>query len=163
MKVISLIQPWASLWVAGIKRIETRSWGTAYRGRVAVHASKVFNRELCFADPFRAALEEIGIDHPGKLPTGALLGWVDLIAVDQMCNCNGQNPLAIPNQGFLCIRPGCDDRMTPRERALGIYAAGRRAWVTGHQRLIAAEPIPYRGAQGLRDLPDAVADLLVAA
>lgn len=158
MKVLSLIQPWASLWVAGIKRIETRSWGTAYRGKVAVHASKTFNRELCFADPFFEALGQIGIDHPGKLPTGALLGWVDLVDVREMFGGGVHMPA-----GF-CLLNGCPvcPQLTPLERALGLYERGRRAWLTGGDRLVAAEPVPYRGAQGLRDLPDAVAELLVA-
>lgn len=37
---LSLIQPWAEAICAGLKLIETRGWGTAYRGRLAIHASK---------------------------------------------------------------------------------------------------------------------------
>lgn len=40
MNAISLWQPWASLVAAGIKRIETRSWGTNFRGPIAIHAAK---------------------------------------------------------------------------------------------------------------------------
>uniref|UniRef100_A0A6M3J354 ASCH domain-containing protein n=1 Tax=viral metagenome TaxID=1070528 RepID=A0A6M3J354_9ZZZZ len=32
MKAISLWQPWASAMALGWKKIETRSWGTSYRG-----------------------------------------------------------------------------------------------------------------------------------
>lgn len=32
MKAVTLWQPWASLVAAGVKRIETRSWKTSYRG-----------------------------------------------------------------------------------------------------------------------------------
>ena len=35
MKVISLIQPWASLVVKGFKNVENRSWQTWIRGEVA--------------------------------------------------------------------------------------------------------------------------------
>ena len=40
MKAITIVEPWASLIAIGAKRIETRSWPTDYRGRVAIHASK---------------------------------------------------------------------------------------------------------------------------
>ncbi len=39
MKVISIIEPWASLIKDNIKFIETRSWKTAYRGEIYIHAS----------------------------------------------------------------------------------------------------------------------------
>ena len=42
MKALTLTQPWATLIAVGAKRIETRSWGTSYRGRIAIHAAKGF-------------------------------------------------------------------------------------------------------------------------
>ncbi|CAM9945696.1 unnamed protein product, partial [Choristocarpus tenellus] len=36
---ITLHQPWASLLVMGIKRVEGRSWGTSHRGNLWVHAA----------------------------------------------------------------------------------------------------------------------------
>ena len=39
MKVLSLIEPYASLIKAGVKKIETRSWSTNYRGELYIHAS----------------------------------------------------------------------------------------------------------------------------
>lgn len=39
MKVLTLHQPWASLVALGVKTIETRSWSTAYRGPLAIHAA----------------------------------------------------------------------------------------------------------------------------
>lgn len=39
MKVLSLIQPWATLICEGQKVIETRSWKTSYRGELYIHAS----------------------------------------------------------------------------------------------------------------------------
>lgn len=38
MKALTLWQPWASLVALGIKTIETRSWGTRYRGPLVIHA-----------------------------------------------------------------------------------------------------------------------------
>lgn len=40
MKVISLLEPWASLIKEKKKYIETRSWKTNYRGELYIHASK---------------------------------------------------------------------------------------------------------------------------
>lgn len=39
MKVLSFVQPWATLAALGIKHTETRSWGTSYRGEFLIHAS----------------------------------------------------------------------------------------------------------------------------
>ncbi len=39
MKVISIIEPWASLIKEQVKFIETRSWKTNYRGKIYIHAS----------------------------------------------------------------------------------------------------------------------------
>lgn len=40
MKALTLHQPWASLIERGVKTIETRPWGTRYRGTVLIHAGK---------------------------------------------------------------------------------------------------------------------------
>ena len=40
MKVLSLLEPWASLVKEKIKCVETRSWKTSYRGELYIHASK---------------------------------------------------------------------------------------------------------------------------
>jgi hypothetical protein len=37
---ISVKQPWAALLVAGVKSVEVRTWPTAKRGRVFIHAAK---------------------------------------------------------------------------------------------------------------------------
>lgn len=38
---LSLKQPWAALVVQGLKTIEIRSWPTARRGRILIHAARV--------------------------------------------------------------------------------------------------------------------------
>ena len=40
MKAITIWQPWAFLLAMGAKQYETRSWETAYRGPIAIHAAK---------------------------------------------------------------------------------------------------------------------------
>ncbi|MDR2553726.1 MAG: ASCH domain-containing protein [Treponema sp.] len=39
MKVLSVRQPYAALICAGVKKVENRTWTTAYRGRLLIHAS----------------------------------------------------------------------------------------------------------------------------
>lgn len=47
MKVLSLLEPWASLIKEKVKFVETRSWKTSYRGELYIHASlrKVTKKE----------------------------------------------------------------------------------------------------------------------
>lgn len=40
MKALSLKQPWANLILSGEKTIETRKWGTKYRGDIVICSSK---------------------------------------------------------------------------------------------------------------------------
>ena len=40
MKVLSIIEPWATLIKEKKKYIETRTWKTSYRGELYIHASK---------------------------------------------------------------------------------------------------------------------------
>lgn len=63
MKAITLIQPWASLICDGRKKIETRSWPTSFRGRIAIHAGMKVDRDACI---------KFGYD-PDKIETGKVL------------------------------------------------------------------------------------------
>ena len=49
MKALSLKQPWAGKVARGQKTIEVRTWGTAYRGPLAIHASKPEGRIIAIA------------------------------------------------------------------------------------------------------------------
>jgi hypothetical protein len=40
MRALSLKQPWANLILSGKKTIETRTWGTSYRGDIVICSSK---------------------------------------------------------------------------------------------------------------------------
>lgn len=44
MKALSIMQPWAYLICIGVKPIENRTWWTAFRGPVLIHAGKKFDR-----------------------------------------------------------------------------------------------------------------------
>jgi hypothetical protein len=169
MRVISLLQPWASLWLAGApigKGIETRSWGTKYRGVVAVHASKTMDEEtlkLCYTSPFREALTSLGFDTASQLPLGKVLGTVVLTGCLRMSQTYTQEIVNRHHQDAT-ISVIDDPRLTVRERAFGNYAPGRYAWITAPDpRVRLADPIPMRGSQGLRKLVPEIAERIARA
>lgn len=62
---LSVRQPWASLIVSGIKRVEIRSKQTPHRGLLVIHSSAF-------------------IDHDDRLPRGAMIGVARLFDVVQL-------------------------------------------------------------------------------
>lgn len=129
MKAITLWQPWASLMVLGVKKIETRSWPTRYRGPLAIHAAKrIFIPD---SDEFRYFMGLYIID-PKILPLGAMLG------ICQQVDC-----IQVPDSSSKGV-PG----LTNTERAFGDYTPGRYAWITTGMKAFDS-PIPCSGKQGL--------------
>jgi hypothetical protein len=128
MKAISLLQPWATLVAIGAKHFETRSWSTAFRGPLAIHASmgKQFinmrgNDYICGDEPFCEILTAAAtkhattwrdfkdaVEHP-FMPRGAVIATCRLIAVHE-----------IMKQPSLCTNyddpPGFRDRRYSEEK-----------------------------------------------
>ena len=76
---LSMHQPWASLLIAGIKRVEGRSWYTAHRGRlwIAATARNLTPDEIAAVEgPYRTTFPSSAF--PDHYPTGCLLGCVQL-------------------------------------------------------------------------------------
>jgi activating signal cointegrator 1 len=143
MKVISIIQPWATLIVLGEKKFETRSWATKHRGELAIHAGKKIDKEACRREPIRSALAKQGYDEK-NLPTGVIL------ATCKLSNCHeihidhsGDAVLLAPNGApEYWIGAGSN------EFSFGFYDFGRFAWrMTDMKRLTV--PIPAKGQLGL--------------
>lgn len=143
---ISLWQPWASLVVAGLKCIETRSWQTPWRGRLAIHAGLKFSSEielLCDEEPFRSALVSLGKTYR-DLPRGHLLGSVLLH------DCTGTEDFATLKEWC-----GCDADRWARERQFGDYRMGRWAWLLSGA--VALEtPRPLTGRRMLWQIDEAL-------
>jgi hypothetical protein len=79
---VSLHQPWASLLVAGIKRLEGRSWGTSHRGRLWIHAAahEPTPAEIAAVEQeYKTLYRTDGIPFPREYPTSSLLGCVDVV------------------------------------------------------------------------------------
>lgn len=129
MKALSLWQPWASLIALGAKQYETRSWQTAYRGPLAIHAAK--NRselDYCYSEPFCSSLKAGGLYKPSDLPFGAVVCIVDLVSISRTATIYSE--------------------IGDQERAFGNYSPGRYAWELQLVKRL-APPVPARGAQGL--------------
>jgi activating signal cointegrator 1 len=137
VKALSLSQPWASLIAIGAKRIETRSWGTEYRGPLAIHASKGFaekDRLLFYIPPYSADFARAGIRRAFDLPVGCVVAIVDLVSCARV---SYQTPL--PDRGT-------------SEREYGDFELGRWLWHLDNVRQLSA-PIAARGSLGLWDWP----------
>jgi hypothetical protein len=70
---LSIKQPWATLVVHGLKRIEIRRWKTKFRGPVLIHAAKQF-----------APQPQAWVKLPDELKTfaelqGGIIGAVDMV------------------------------------------------------------------------------------
>lgn len=134
MKALSLLQPWASLVVMGIKTIETRSWATQYRGELLIHASKskagsIFGTEA----PFKKYIKDFN-----KLPFGAIIGKAEL-----------NNVLRVET---LLYTDEFINRLTMEEKAFGDYTEGRYAWILNGP-VIFNTPTPARGMLSLWEYP----------
>lgn len=137
IKVISLHQPWASLMAMGVKRFETRSWGTKFRGQVIIHATKQLYVDTRDA-AFMKALREAGIEDVNKLPLGCALAVGDLVG---------------------CYKAeSVYPHITDAERLFGNYADGRIAWEFKDVSLF-NKPVPVRGQQYLWDWPGPLPEL----
>lgn len=137
MKAITIWQPWAGLVASGIKKNETRSWLTNYRGTIAIHAAKqavqigwlrylseeaaeVIGRRLELPDIFNAV---------ETFPVGCILGTAELV------DC-------------IKITPEFIAALDYDELMVGDYTLGRYAWVLENAKMF-PEPIPSKGSQGL--------------
>lgn len=140
MKALSLTQPWATLVAIGQKSIETRSWSTAYRGVLAIHAAKGFPRyclELCTEEPFRDVLRSHRL-LIREMPLGAIVAVARLTAVERTESIRLFGYAGIP--------------MLPHEMEFGDYSDHRFGWVLADVRRLPV-PVPCKGALGLWDVP----------
>lgn len=150
MKALSLWQPWASAIALGAKRIETRSWKTNYQGPLLIHAGKSQNGHELWCDLVQPIVMKLvgQNDCPGWmfLPFGALVATCDLLGCVRITN--------DWHEGATINRHGSGEIiLTAQELALGNYYPGRVGWILANVRAL-PKPIPYRGRQGLFNVPD---------
>ncbi len=119
----------------GLKRVETRSWETRYRGPLYIHAAKKIIGWPSM--DIQAVFEGIAF-QPSDLPRGCLICKLELVDIKKIYNHN---------------------RPPYPEEAFGDYTPGRFMWIT--ENVERFEPIPYRGRQRLFNviIPDQEPDL----
>ncbi len=150
MKALTLWQPWAFLIFRmlkhvfpqrPLKRIETRSWNTNFRGRIAIHAAKYKKIDSEVYQEIKQALKASGADVAVVqidyleygIPAdqfGAVVGTVEIIdcvPIEQLYGTEYDTPL---------------------ERACGGWSPGRYGWIL-KDPLLYDKPIPATGRQGL--------------
>ena len=154
MKALTLTQPWATLVAIGAKTIETRSWGTSFRGSLAIHAARKFPedaRDLAFNDAgFSVPLHEAGYVYEWQLPLGAI------VAV-----CEVKEVRRILGWQYLIEEADWPVERAVAEEEFGNYQPGRYAWHLASIRRL-PKPIPCRGALGLWDVPAEIVEQLRA-
>merc|ERR1711879_464121 len=77
-RCLSMWQPWASLLVAGIKKVEGRSWYSDYRGPLWIAAASRKPTEEEIKD-LEDQYKDCGLAFPKHYPVSALLGRVDVV------------------------------------------------------------------------------------
>ncbi|XP_074319520.1 uncharacterized protein LOC141656509 [Silene latifolia] len=133
---LTMHQPWASLLIHGIKRVEGRSWPSPIRGRLWIHAaSKVPEPETIKAmeDFYKEIYAVNGVSDlkfPENYPVSRLLGCVEVVG---------------------CIT--CDELQRWEEMPEGVRLEGQTdyCWLCEQpQKLII--PFEMRGRQGVYNL-----------
>lgn len=145
MRILTVRQPWAWAIIHGGKDVENRVRNIAggYRGPVAIHVAGAYAESVrgdAVFDAMDAWHDHPDADcnaHPWKANVGKIIGVVDLVSVHH------------PDVGWGCpaspgdLLPMCSAWSEPHAFHL----------VLANPRLL-PEPIPYRGALGLRTLDD---------
>ncbi|GAB0193899.1 activating signal cointegrator 1 [Grus americana] len=108
---LSMHQPWASLLVRGIKRVEGRTWYTSHRGRlwIAATAKRPSPQEISELETTYRTLLWKDVEFPSDYPSGCLLGCVDVTDCLSQEQFNEQYPdLSQESESpfvFICTNP----------------------------------------------------------
>ena len=130
MKVISIKEPFATLIAKGIKKIETRSWKTNYRGELFIHASgKQLAKEFIKNDFVLDLIKNMDVNY-GNI----------------ICKCNLVDCIYM-DEGFLNYI-----NQNQIEYNLGEYKLGRYAWIIEDVEPI--YPMPAKGRLNIWNFDD---------
>ena len=142
IRALTVRQPWASAIAFGDKRVENRSWPTAYRGLLAIHAGASVDWDATEKAWPAAGLAPYVAGAPRKAWTASLpLGAVIAVAELAGCHDDGTAPCLTPlgRQGRLVMCSPWAQRF-------------QWHWQLADVRPL-REPVPCRGALGLWRLP----------
>ncbi|KFQ28750.1 Activating signal cointegrator 1, partial [Merops nubicus] len=108
---LSMHQPWASLLVKGIKRVEGRTWYTSHRGRlwIAATAKRPSPQEIAELETTYRMLLQKDVEFPSDYPPGCLLGCVEVTDCLSQEQFSEQFPDLSQESGspfvFICTNP----------------------------------------------------------
>ena len=131
MKVVSILEPFASLIKEKVKRVETRSWRTKYRGEIYIHAS---GKKVSFKDERNKRLVSYLNDKTFKY--GCIIAKANLVDCVYM------------DKAFL---DKIDEELL--EKDCGYYEEGRYAWVLEDIEML-DNPIYTNGQLGIWNYSD---------
>lgn len=132
-RCLSVRQPWAWSIIRGHKKAENRTWKTAYRGPLLIHAGKSIDH--CGIETIK--IDEklpTGIIMPKHLVTGCIIGSVTL-------------------EDVISVRDLTESQR--RDRRISEWATGPYCWILSHP-VEFIKPIPYKGALRLFNVPEEV-------
>jgi hypothetical protein len=153
MKVLTLWEPWATLLVHGVKKIETRPKPTTWtieKGTYLIHAAKKWTQRqdnLCtldFRNDLNKIMDIIKIGHPyweREFHFGHIIGAVDIIECKKIPKLISDSD----NEIYTCLYENFT--ISWDEFSFGDYREGRYAWICRNQKVL-KNPIPYKGGQG---------------
>lgn len=146
MKALTICQPYATLICLPEsdprhKRVENRTWPTRHRGPLAIHAGK----SLAWLDHEDAA------DVFEVMPFGAIVGVAELVG------CFGVTLARVgKGRGRKLVPVAPADALATWPWLRGHrHVEGPVCWVLQNVRPL-ARPVPWKGRQGLWDVPDEV-------
>ena len=136
MKAITIWQPYAQAIASGLKKYETRSWPTRYRGPIAIHGA---------LHPMSKDLSALAWRHnlSADLPYGAI------VAICEVVDC-------------VRITSELIARQSTTELEFGDWRVGRYAWRLKLLKVLDT-PVQIRGAQGLWNISDGTDFCIVSA
>lgn len=149
-RVLSVRQPWASMIVHGIKKIESRSWRTHWRGTLLIHACGGLGRGGTAA--LQERLDELANDLSSDQwlrARGAGLGhigpWGRNLEPTPFLDVRG----SVVGAAQLCRVMPAADALSEFTDQIPLADAFDWAWILEGQFALPA-PVAYRGGQGLR-------------
>ncbi|MTI68090.1 MAG: ASCH domain-containing protein [Firmicutes bacterium] len=142
MKCLTIMEPFGTLIAIGEKKIETRSWRTKYRGKMAIHTSKNINKyskNRCLEKEFMDLLKDkyIKIEEHKRVKYNFNFG--SIIAVGELIDCVKMKE---KHDNYALLDNGV--RVEGNEFIFGDYRPGRYAWIFENVQLL-DKPIPTKG------------------
>ena len=125
MKVLTIKEPFATLIANKVKKIETRSWKTKYRGEIYIHAGVAkIDKKVSTRPGLKELYENLDLKH-GYIICKARL--VDCVYMDEVF----MSEIKKDKTEYIC----------------GNYEIGRYAWILDDVEII--EPIKAKGQLGI--------------